>query len=143
MGLKYIAKHQTRTAIKRPLFLSRVVAGFPSPADDYIDKALDLNEYLIKHEAATFYCRVSGNSMKDLGIFDGDLLIVDRAVQPINGSVVVANIDGELTCKILDTKHKQLCSANADFPSFYIGDNNGLYIEGVVIHSIRSHVRPG
>lgn len=143
MGLKYIAEHQTRTAIKRPLFLSRVVAGFPSPADDYIDKTLDLNEYLIKHEAATFYCRVSGNSMKDLGIFDGDLLIVDRAVQPVNGSVVVANIEGELTCKILDTKHKRLCSANTDYPSFYIGDNNSLYIEGVVIHSIRSHVRTG
>lgn len=142
MPLEYIAKHETRKALKLPLYLTRVPAGFPSPADDYLDRRLDLNEYLITHPAATFYCRVSGHSMKDVGIFDGDLLIVDRAVQPVNGSVVVANIEGELTCKILDTTKKQLLSANPDYPPYYIGDDTELYIEGVVIHSIRSHVPP-
>ncbi|NJN45205.1 MAG: translesion error-prone DNA polymerase V autoproteolytic subunit [Candidatus Competibacteraceae bacterium] len=143
MTLEYLGEHQTRTQFAAPLYLAKVRAGFPSPADDYIDKRLDLNEHLVQHPAATFYCRVSGHSMQGAGIFDGDLLIVDRAVEPRNGSIVVANVDGELTCKILDTNHKQLLSSNDDFPPIPISEHCELSIEGVVIHSIRSHVCPG
>lgn len=122
-----------------PCFASRVPAGFPSPADDYMDKALDLNEYLIKNSAATFYCRVSGQSLTGIGIFDGDLLIVDRSLKPQQGSVVLAVIDGELTCKILDLNQQQLLSANKNYPPIPIREGSICEIEGVVINSIRFH----
>ena len=148
MKLHYLGDHENhdyRNQIKleAPLYLSTVQAGFPSPADDYMDKRLDLTEKLIKHPAATFYCRVSGSSMEGVGIFDGDLLIVDRAVTPQNGSVVVAVVDGDMTCKLLDTTNKKLLSANEKFPPIKIGDDVECLIEGVVIHSIRSHVCTG
>ena len=82
-----------------PLFGSAVAAGFPSPADDYVERALDLNEHLIEHPSATFCVRASGNSMVGVGIHDGDLLIVDRAVEPRDGCIAVAVVDGELTVK--------------------------------------------
>lgn len=82
-----------------PLYLSRVEAGFPSPADDYIESSLNINDYLIQNEAATFFVRVEGQSMRKAGIHDGDLLVVDRSVEPGDGSVVVAALDGELTVK--------------------------------------------
>jgi DNA polymerase V len=133
--------HQTSYPI--PLFLSSVRAGFPSPADDYIDKKLDLNEYLINHPAATFYCRVSGSSMEGVGIFDGDLLIVDRAVEPRHGNIVIAVVDGELTCKILDTRNRHLLSSNDGIKPITLKNESSIEIEGVVMHSIRSyHVRP-
>jgi DNA polymerase V len=143
MKLHYLGDHGPRKALKLPLYLATVPAGFPSPADDYIDKRLDLNEHLIRHDAATFYCRVSGKSMEGIGIFDGDLLIVDRAVKPQHRSIVVANIDGEMACKILDIHHKQLLSANSDYAPICIGETSEFCIEGVVIHSIRSHACAG
>jgi len=79
-----------------PLFLSRVPAGFPSPADDYVEKRLDLNEHLIDHPAATFFVRVKGDSMEGAGIHDGDLLVVDRALEPSHGRIVIAVVNGEL-----------------------------------------------
>src|SRR6187200_1635266 len=84
-----------------PLYLSSVSAGFPSPADDYIESKLDLNDLLVPHPAATFFTRVNGNSMIEAGIFHEDLLIVDRAETPGDGCVVVAVVDGELTVKRL------------------------------------------
>ncbi len=143
MRVQYLGSHLSHYRLKLPLYLIKVPAGFPSPADDYMDKRLDLNEFLVKHDAATFYCRVLGDSMEGCGIFNGDMLIVDRAVEPRNGSVVVANIDGELTCKILDLTHRQLLSSNAKYPPITIGEDSDMSIEGVVIHSIRSHVCPG
>ena len=83
----------------RPLFMVSVSAGFPSPAEDYIEGRLDLNRHLIKHPAATFFVRVAGDSMIDAGIHPGDILVVDRAVEPADGRVVIAIIDGELTVK--------------------------------------------
>lgn len=76
-----------------------VTAGFPSPAEDYIEGKLDLNKHLIKHPAATFFVRVAGDSMIDAGIHPGDILIVDRSLEPANKKVVIAIIDGELTVK--------------------------------------------
>lgn len=84
---------------RRPLFLSRVPAGFPSPADDYVETGLDLSEALIQNEEATFYVRVAGESMTGAGIHDGDVLVVDRSVEPSEGDVVIAALGGELTVK--------------------------------------------
>jgi DNA polymerase V len=81
------------------VFLSRVPAGFPSPADDYVEQQLDLNEHLIQRASSTFFVRVAGRSMEGAGIHDGDLLVVDRAVEPTDGAVVVVALDGELTVK--------------------------------------------
>ncbi|MBU3948160.1 MAG: translesion error-prone DNA polymerase V autoproteolytic subunit [Proteobacteria bacterium] len=87
------------TKCERPLFMVPVTAGFPSPADDYIEGKLDLNKYLIKHPAATFFVKVAGDSMIDAGIHPGDILIVDRAIEPADKKVVIAVIEGELTVK--------------------------------------------
>lgn len=123
-----------------PLFASKVACGFPSPAEDYMDRPLDLNEYLIKHKAATYFCRVSGHSMEGQGIHDGDLLIVDRALEPRHGRVVVAAIAGEFTCKILDLHNHQLVAAHPDYKPIPIQEALDVIIEGVVTHSIRAHV---
>jgi DNA polymerase V len=139
MNAVRLSRHQARTAFHAPLFISRVPAGFPSPADDYMDKKLDLNEHFIKHPEATFYCRVSGQSMTGAGIFDGDLLIVDRAVNPAHGDVILAALNGELTCKILDMHNRRLLSANDGYPPLPIEEGADFQIEGVVINSIRSH----
>ena len=100
-----------------PLYLSPVKAGFPSPADDFIDRKLDLHEYLVHNEAATFFLRAQGDSMEGAGIHDGDLLIVDRSVEAAHYKVVIAAIDGELTVKRLQrTKGKiVLISNNLDY----------------------------
>lgn len=143
MKAEFLGKHQTRKVLNIPLYLARIPAGFPSPADDYMDKRLDLNEYLIQHEAATFYVRVMGHSMEGVGIFDGDTLIVDRALKPQSGHIVIANLDGELTCKILDAEGLKLLAAHEDYPAIPIRNDDSMTIEGVVIHSIRHHVRPG
>ena len=84
-----------------PLFSSTIAAGFPSPADDYLERDLDLNEYFVKHETATYYLRVSGDSMENAGIRHNDLLVVDKSLEARDGSIVVAVIDGELTVKRL------------------------------------------
>lgn len=126
--------------VNLPLFSTHVCAGFPSPADDFIDRFLDLNEHLIKHPNATFFARAEGNSLQDIGIFDGDILIVDRALERNHGAIVIAALDGELTCKILDLHRQQLLSANPDFPPINIAGIEHLVIEGVVSFSIRKHL---
>jgi DNA polymerase V len=92
----------------RPLFLASVSAGFPSPAEDYIEGRLDLNRHLIKHPAATFFVRVAGDSMLGAGIHPGDILVVDRALEPQDSSVVIAVIDGELTVKRISQRGGKL-----------------------------------
>lgn len=122
-----------------PLFGTAVRAGFPSPADDFVETPLDIREHLIKHPSATFFARAEGDSMTGFGIFNGDLLIVDRALQPQHGDVVIAAIDGELTCKVLDMHEKLLRSGNVRYQPIKLHDNAELLIEGVVIHSVRHH----
>jgi DNA polymerase V len=139
MSIQPVGGFVQRYGVLRPLFSARVPAGFPSPADDHLDKALDLNEYLITHPAATFFCRVGGDSMQGIGIFDGDLLIIDRAIEPAHGDVVLAALDGELTCKVLDMHEKRLLSSNKKYAPIAIGDENSLIIEGVVTYSINQH----
>lgn len=125
--------------ISLPLFSHNVRAGFPSPADDYIEQSLDLNEHIIQHPAATYYVRAQGDSMMRLGIHDGDLLVVDRALEPVDGDIVIAALDGELTCKIIDMKRRRLLSGNDLFPPIELGADAELIIEGVITHSIRYH----
>lgn len=122
-----------------PLFATAVRAGFPSPADDFVETPLDIHDYLVKHPAATFFARAEGDSMTGFGIFSGDLLIVDRALQPQHGDVVIAAIDGELTCKVLDLHNRLLRAGNRRYPPIELHDNAELLIEGVVIHSVRHH----
>ena len=130
-----------RTApLCRPLFLSGVSAGFPSPADDYLDRKLDLNEYLIKNPAATFFVRVAGNSMTGAGINDNDILVVDRSLEPCSGNIVIAVVNGELTVKRL-FKNRASCrllAENPDYPDLEINEETPLEIWGVATHAIHS-----
>lgn len=122
------------------LYTSRVPAGFPSPADDHLDGKLDLNLHLIRRPAATFFVRANGESMKEAGIFDGDLLIVDRAIAPQTSDIVIAVIDGELTVKRLKKVQGTwaLTAENREFPDIHLGEA-GCEVWGVVTHSIRHH----
>lgn len=123
-----------------PLFSNTVSAGFPSPADDHIETTLNLNSHLIKNPASTFLVRVSGESMKDAGIFPGDILIVDRSIDPVDGKIVIAAIDGELTVKRLRIKTDAvyLMPENKAFKPIVVGELQDLNIWGVVCHVIRS-----
>lgn len=125
-----------------PLYATSVSAGFPSPADDFVDTKLDLNEYLVKHPAATFFVRVSGNSMIKAGIFTEDILIVDRSLDPQNGSIVIAVLNGELTVKRLkiDNKRIFLIPENSSFKAIEVTEDADFRVWGVVtsvIHKIK------
>jgi DNA polymerase V len=121
-----------------PLYLSPVAAGFPSPAEDYLDRKLDLHEYLIRNHAATFFLRASGDSMLQAGIQDGDLLVVDRSLTPGSGSVVIAAVEGELTVKYLSRREGRvwLVPANDEYPELDISDQEDAVIWGVVTYAI-------
>ena len=129
---------ETTTELKIPLFESGVSAGFPSPADDYLDLPIDLNEFLIKHPAATFYVRVKGNSMEGAGIRNGDLLIVDRAEEPRNKSIVLGVIDGEFNVKRIKKKGSDLylMPDNPEFKPIKINDNINFQVWGVVTYVV-------
>ncbi|ETR68280.1 MAG: DNA polymerase V [Candidatus Magnetoglobus multicellularis str. Araruama] len=115
-----------------------VSAGFPSPAEDYIEGKLDLNEHLIKHPAATFFVRVTGDSMVDAGIHPGDILIVDRAIEALDKKVVIAVVNGELTVKRLRKTRKGcvLTPENKKYPSIQISEDQNFEIWGVVTNVI-------
>lgn len=121
-----------------PLFLSRVSAGFPSPADDYVEGTLDLNEHLIQREAATFFVRASGHSMTGAGIYDGDILVVDRSKEPTDGAIVIAAVDGELTVKryCTDGGRPRLVPESEDHEPIFVGPGQELRVWGVVQHVI-------
>ena len=117
-----------------PLFLDSVSAGFPSPATDYMENKLDLNEHLVKHPAATFIVKASGPSMIEAGISSGDLLIVDRSIVPKNNNIVIASVFGDLTVKKLHKKGSTLflLSANHQYPSIEIKEEMECFLWGVV-----------
>ncbi len=125
-------------ACERPLFVAAVSAGFPSPADDYVEGTLDLNRHLITHPAATFFVRATGDSMIDAGIHPGDLLIVDRALTPTEGHVVIAVLDGELTVKRLERIDGQpvLTPGNRRYSPIRPRENQNFEIWGVVTYVI-------
>ncbi len=125
-----------------PLFSSHVPAGFPSPADDYVEGSLDLNEHLIEHREATFFVRVQGHSMIGAGIIDGDLLVVDRALEARDGDIVIAVIDGELTLKRLYKRQGivRLVPENPRFQPIEFQEGQELTLWGVVtsvVHRFR------
>lgn len=133
---------KARTPRPLPLYLSAISAGFPSPAEDYVDKRLDLNEHLIRNPAATFFVRVEGDSMRDAGIASGDILIVDRATETRNGSIIVAALDGELTVKRICKKHGRLflLPENPDYESIEINPEASFQVWGVVTYIIHKAI---
>jgi DNA polymerase V len=137
-GLQLFARYPT--TIPLPLYSSRIAAGFPSPADDHIDDTIDLNEQLVQHPAATFFVRVQGHSMTGVGIHHGDLLVIDRSLEPKSGSIVVAVVNGELTVKrlLIEGEKVSLVPENPAFQPLEIREGMELVIWGVVAHSVRS-----
>ena len=134
-----------RPRLRLPLAASTVAAGFPSPADDYIDVGIDLNEALIRHPSSTFFLRVSGDSMIDAGIQHGDLLVVDRSLEARPGQIVVAVLDGAFTLKRL-ARHQgrlRLKAANNAYPPLELHQCGDVQIWGVAIHVIHSLGRHG
>lgn len=125
---------------KTPLYVSAVAAGFPSPAEDYIEARLDLNELLVQHPVATFFVRVEGDSMLGAGIHPGDLLVVDRAVEASDGSVVVAVLDGEFTVKRIRkaVDGLYLLPENGAYPALKIDPAREFQVWGVVTHVIHA-----
>ncbi len=123
-----------------PVALSHVSAGFPSPADDYMEGDLNLNEHLIKHPTATYFVRASGDSMTGAGIFPGDLLIVDRSLEPVHGRVVIAEVDGQLAVKRLFRMHGKaaLQSENPNHPTIELAEGSEVRIWGVVTHCLHN-----
>ncbi len=126
-------------SFKLPLYSSKVRAGFPSPADDFIEDTLDLNQYLIKHPASTFIVRAEGDSMVGAGIYSGSLLLVDKSLEPKHGDIIVVALNGELTVKTLYKKNNktQLHAANPDFLPININEAFETIVWGVVISIIQ------
>ena len=123
-----------------------IKAGFPSPAEDYMRESLDFNRDLIAHPEATFYGRVDGDSMEDVGISDGDIAVIDRLVEPEHDDVVVGYVNGEFTIKFLDLSHKEegyieLRPANKKYKPIRIDENDKFEVWGVVIWTIKNWKR--
>jgi DNA polymerase V len=138
-NIEYLGEPDRRVKLALSLFDGSVPAGFPSPAEDYAEGRLDLNDYLVEHEAATFYVRVKGHSMSGAGILDGDIIAVDRALEPRHGDIVLAVIDGELTVKELqrDAETIRLLPRNPDFVPIELKPGQELTIWGVVKGVVR------
>jgi DNA polymerase V len=124
-----------------PLVGPRVAAGFPSPADDYMEDYLDLNQLLISEKESTYLVRVKGESMINIGIFPKDLLIVDRSRDPIDGDIVIAVLDGELTVKRLEKRGHRvaLVAENKKFPPIVVREDQEFWVWGIVTHCIHSY----
>ncbi len=137
-SIKSIFKSDPKTRLVRPLLGSDIPAGFPSPAQDYIEDRLDLNEYLIKHPSATYFVRVDGYSMLEAGIFPDDILIVDRALEAVNKKVIIAVLNGELTVKrlIIENGIYYLKPENPEFDIIEVTSDDQFSVWGVVTYVI-------
>lgn len=148
MGLRQLHKTSkltfytvdTSTELEIPLVSTGISAGFPSPADDFLDPSIDLNKAVIKNKDATFFIRVNGVSMKDAGIDDGDLLVVDKSLSPQNDKIAVCYIDGEFTVKRLKVEKNcvYLVPENKDYKPIKVTEDNDLIIWGIVTTVIKS-----
>ena len=125
---------------KFPLYLSRPAAGFSIPGDDSIESYLNINDFLVDNPSATFFVKVAGDSMEGAKIFSGDILVVDRSVTPISGSIVVATVFGEMVVKRLSVSSKGsfLFSEKEGYEPIVLTDNDDCFIWGVVIGSVRA-----
>ena len=130
----------TDTEIEIPLVGTGIRAGFPSPADDFLDVSIDLNKELIKNPPATFFGRVNGDSMRDLGIDDGDLLIIDKSIEPTDGKIAVCFVDGEFTLKRIKLEKDAvwLIPANENYSPIKVTADNNFMVWGIVTHVIKS-----
>jgi len=130
----------TSSELPLPMIEGGISAGFPSPAQDYIDLKIDLNKELITNPSSTFYGRVKGSSMKDAGILDGDILVIDKSLEPQNGDTAVCFIDGEFTLKYIkiELDAVYLVPANSKFQPIKVTEENNFCIWGVVTYSINS-----
>ncbi|HAT1815729.1 TPA: translesion error-prone DNA polymerase V autoproteolytic subunit [Legionella pneumophila] len=132
--LAKLERLKSHESYQLPVFASKIQAGFPSPADDYIEGYLDLNTKFIKHPSSTFVLQATGESMVDAGIFSSDWLLVDRSIEPSDGRIVIAAVNGELTVKRLSKKggRVQLLPANPKFQPIDITEDSEMVIWGVV-----------
>lgn len=130
----------TDSVLELPYVEEGISAGFPSPALDFVDMTIDLNKHLVKHPSATFYGRVKGVSLINAGISDGDLLIIDRSIEPKDGKIAVCYIDGEFTAKRIKISKKEvlLMPENEDYQTIRVTEENNLIIWGIVIHVIKT-----
>jgi DNA polymerase V len=135
-----IYSSSTELYLERPLVEGGISAGFPSPAQDFIDLSIDLNKELVRNPSATFYGRVKGDSMKDAGIADGDLLVIDKSLHPSDGKIAVCFIDGEFTVKRIrkDKDCIWLMPANENFKPIRVSEENQFLVWGIVVHVIKS-----
>lgn len=124
---------------ERPV-AAEIKAGFPSPAEDFVDQSIDLNKVLVRNPSSTYYARVSGYSMKDANIDDGDLLIIDKSIEPSDGKIAVCYIDGEFTVKRIKIESDCcfLVPANSDFKPIKVTAENNFMVWGVVAHIVKS-----
>jgi len=134
-------KPDTTTNIELPLFQTGISAGFPSPADDYIEDRIDLNRELIRNASSTFFGRVNGDSMINAGIGDGDLIVIDKSLEPKDGSIVVCVIDGEFTVKRFRKINGEifLMPENEKYKAIKITDENDFRVWGIVTYTIKKH----
>ncbi|MBU1171044.1 MAG: translesion error-prone DNA polymerase V autoproteolytic subunit [Proteobacteria bacterium] len=138
--IKAVYEPSFETFCERPLFMASVTAGFPSPADDYVEGRLDLNAHLVKHPAATFFVRVAGDSMIGAGIHPDDILVVDRSLTAVDKRVVIAVVNGDLTVKRLRISHGNivLVAENDAYPPMEIHGDMTFEIWGVVTSVIHA-----
>ncbi len=134
-----ISKAASTNPQRAPLFASQPAAGFPAPADDLVEKSLDINDLVVENPASTFFVRVQGDSMEGVGIFSGDVLVVDRSVEAKEGKIVVAAVYGEMVVKRLKLMNNalQLISENESYEPISLQDNDECFIWGVVVGSVR------
>ncbi|MDP5031430.1 MAG: translesion error-prone DNA polymerase V autoproteolytic subunit [Paraglaciecola sp.] len=141
MSVEILGQAELNQPAFLPLYGDLISAGFPSPAQDYVEQTLDLNELCIRHPAATFLVRVSGDSMKDKGILDGDVLVVDRSVNAVHGSIIIAALNREFTVKELCLKPvKRLLPHNKAYQPIPLTEQDEFEVFGVVVSVVRKMV---
>ncbi|SFN30640.1 SOS response UmuD protein. Serine peptidase. MEROPS family S24 [Izhakiella capsodis] len=137
--MRLIPPVEIRGFLPLPLYIERVQCGFPSPAQDYVERRIDLNELLVQRPSATYFVRVSGDSMVDAGISDGDMLVVDSSLTAGHGDIVIASVGGEFTVKkLLLRPNVQLMPMNSAYSPISISSEDALDVFGVVTYVIKS-----
>lgn len=131
------------TSMPLPLADAGIRAGFPSPAQDYMDVAIDLNKELVRHPSTTFYGRVKGDSMEEAHVYDGDILVIDKSIEPQNNDMAVCYLDGEFTLKYIEITEDgiSLIPANPKYPVIRVGEEQNLIVWGVVTYVIHKAQR--